>query len=226
MPDSLRDDDAPGSSLCLEVVEGRSKGQIFPLTPRSYVVGRLPGVDIRLADAGVSRRHLRVYVGADDSIEIEDMRSTNGVFLNGRRIERCKLALGDVLTLGPDACLRLARRTSVQATRADVTPVLVDRSITRFDAHPTLSAVEFGDATDVIVLRRPKVDELPISARQLEVSRLVAPGLPNAGIAERLGISVRTVTSHLDHIYGRLGISSRAALTRWIVERGLLEPET
>ena len=44
-------------------------------------------------------------------------------------------------------------------------------------------------------------------------------------IAEQLGISPRTVTSHLDHIYGRLGIGSRTALTRWIIENGLLEPE-
>jgi len=74
------------------------------------------------------------------------------------------------------------------------------------------------------VVRRPKLEELLLSARQIEVGRLVATGMTNAAIAEQLGISHRTVTSHLDHIYGRLGIGSRASLTRWIVERGLLEP--
>ena len=66
-------------------------------------------------------------------------------------------------------------------------------------------------------------ETLPLSARQLDVARLVARGLTSAEIAEELGIRTRTVTSHLDHIYDRLGISSRAALTRLIVEAGLLE---
>jgi DNA-binding NarL/FixJ family response regulator len=48
------------------------------------------------------------------------------------------------------------------------------------------------------------------------VALLVAEGLTNAEIAERLTVSVRTVTSHLDHIYGRLGINSRAALARHV----------
>ncbi len=65
-------------------------------------------------------------------------------------------------------------------------------------------------------------DDLPLSARQLEVARLVARGLKSAEIASALGISVRTVSSHLDHIYVRLGINSRAALTRLIVEAGLI----
>jgi DNA-binding CsgD family transcriptional regulator len=65
-----------------------------------------------------------------------------------------------------------------------------------------------------------------LSARELEVACLVAAGLKNAEIAARLGLSARTITSHLDHIYARLGITSRAALTRHIIEAGLLPAET
>jgi DNA-binding CsgD family transcriptional regulator len=42
--------------------------------------------------------------------------------------------------------------------------------------------------------------------------------MSNAEIAEELFISVRTVTSHLDHIYTKLGISSRAALAAYVAE--------
>lgn len=65
----------------------------------------------------------------------------------------------------------------------------------------------------------PTVGEL--TPRQLEVADLVAEGLTNAEIGEQLFISVRTVHSHLDHIYTRLGLNSRAALAAWVTERRL-----
>ncbi|HET7358317.1 MAG TPA: AAA family ATPase [Nocardioidaceae bacterium] len=65
----------------------------------------------------------------------------------------------------------------------------------------------------------------PLSARELEVARLVAAGMTNAEVATELFISPRTVSTHLDRIYARLGLSSRAALTRYLADSGLLEPE-
>lgn len=57
-----------------------------------------------------------------------------------------------------------------------------------------------------------------LSARETEVARLVAEGLTNPEIAERLFISQRTVTTHVQHIYQRLGVGSRSGLTRYVVE--------
>jgi DNA-binding CsgD family transcriptional regulator len=51
-----------------------------------------------------------------------------------------------------------------------------------------------------------------LTRRELEVAELAASGLSNREIASRLYVSVRTVTSHLDHIYTKLSISSRAQL--------------
>ncbi len=64
-----------------------------------------------------------------------------------------------------------------------------------------------------------------LSSRELEIVRLVAEDLTNAEIAERLIISPRTVTTHLDRIYTRLGINSRTALVRYTIEAGLLPPQ-
>jgi DNA-binding CsgD family transcriptional regulator len=57
-----------------------------------------------------------------------------------------------------------------------------------------------------------------LSGREEEVARLVAQGLSNAEIGERLFISSRTVATHLHHIYRRLGLRSRAALMKYVLE--------
>lgn len=61
-----------------------------------------------------------------------------------------------------------------------------------------------------------------LSARERQVAVNVAKGLTNAETAKTLFISPRTVSTHLERIYQKLGVSSRAALTRYIVEKGLL----
>jgi len=61
-----------------------------------------------------------------------------------------------------------------------------------------------------------------LSVREVEVLRLVAEGLTDAQVAERLYLSQRTVGSHLRSVYNKLGVSSRAAATRFAVEHGLV----
>lgn len=62
----------------------------------------------------------------------------------------------------------------------------------------------------------------PLRPRELDVARLVAQGLTNPQIAERLGIRPRTVATHLENAYRRLGIGSRAELARHLSEAGLI----
>lgn len=60
--------------------------------------------------------------------------------------------------------------------------------------------------------------ESELSKRELEVARLVAQGLTNIEIAEALIISPRTVSTHLENMYRRLGINSRASLVKYLME--------
>ncbi|MDQ3978503.1 MAG: helix-turn-helix transcriptional regulator [Actinomycetota bacterium] len=63
-----------------------------------------------------------------------------------------------------------------------------------------------------------------LSEREVEVLALVAQGRTNRAIAEALFISEKTVTSHLTHIFTKLGVSSRAAATAFAYEHGLSRP--
>ena len=62
-----------------------------------------------------------------------------------------------------------------------------------------------------------------LTARERDVVRLVALGHTNSEIADRLTLSVRTIETHRARIQRRLGLSRRAQLVRWALERGLLE---
>ena len=61
-----------------------------------------------------------------------------------------------------------------------------------------------------------------LTAREVEVLRLVAQGLTDAQVAEQLVISLRTVTTHLTSIYNKLGVNSRTAAARFALEHWLV----
>jgi len=61
-----------------------------------------------------------------------------------------------------------------------------------------------------------------LTAREMDVLRLLVQGLTSAQIAERLVIGLVTVNSHVRSIYSKLGVTSRAAATRYALEHNLL----
>ena len=61
-----------------------------------------------------------------------------------------------------------------------------------------------------------------LTSREVEVLGLVAGGMTNAQVANRLFLSPRTVQRHLNSVYHKLGVSSRTAATRFALEHGLL----
>jgi DNA-binding NarL/FixJ family response regulator len=82
------------------------------------------------------------------------------------------------------------------------------------------SEVEF----DAVVMRRRRVDEPveSLTAREVQVLELLAEGLPNKAIAERLSISDQTVKFHVSSISGKLGAANRTDAVRRAVRRGLV----
>ncbi len=60
-----------------------------------------------------------------------------------------------------------------------------------------------------------------LTAREMEVLRLVAGGLTDVQVAEKLILSPRTVHAHISSIYSKLGVTSRSAATRYVIEHHL-----
>jgi hypothetical protein len=73
--------------------------RITPLTEPEYLVGRHRDNQIQITDLGVSGFHARIFRGADGYV-IEDLKSRNGVWLNGTRVFQAVLRQGDKLRLG------------------------------------------------------------------------------------------------------------------------------
>jgi non-specific serine/threonine protein kinase len=63
-----------------------------------------------------------------------------------------------------------------------------------------------------------KEDASELTARELEVARLVADGLSNPAIAAALFVSVATVKTHVSHILGKLALQSRVQLASWVAD--------
>jgi DNA-binding CsgD family transcriptional regulator len=60
-----------------------------------------------------------------------------------------------------------------------------------------------------------------LSRREVEVVRLVAVGRTSGEIASELFISTRTAEHHIANIYTKIGVSNRAAATRWAIANGI-----
>ena len=101
------------------------------------------------------------------------------------------------------------------------------RAMTQEEAiEYVLSAKEPSTTTPSSTPEQPSasLSEHPagLTPREVEVLGLVATGLTNAQVAQRLFLSPRTVQRHLNSIYHKLGVSSRTAATRFAIEHRLL----
>jgi len=79
------------------------------------LIGRGYGNDLRINNPTVSTKHARIYTYLTVSY-IEDLGSTNGTFVNGKRIDKHVLHPGDVIALGEYEMLLDMRRAEEQAT--------------------------------------------------------------------------------------------------------------
>ncbi len=70
-------------------------------------------------------------------------------------------------------------------------------------------------AREFLLSRRQSGQEVTFTTREQEVLDMLAGGLPNRAIAQRMGISERTVKAHVTNIFHRLGVSDRTQAALW-----------
>lgn len=86
-------------SGALVIKKGGFPGTAYDLSAPETLIGRHPATDITLVDEGVSREHAVVTMD-DDGFSIEDLQSTNGTKLNGKRVRSATLTHGDRIQVG------------------------------------------------------------------------------------------------------------------------------
>ncbi len=80
---------------------GQPTETTFRLLPSSTrTIGRATGADFILDEALVSRVHCRVEVNVSGDLDVTDLGSTNGTFVNGTRVTTARLVPGDRLKVG------------------------------------------------------------------------------------------------------------------------------
>ena len=83
------------------ILESNDPALVFRMLPRSLkTVGRAPRADFIVDAPLVSRLHCRLSMDGNDCLDVEDLGSTNGTFVNGRKVRRAALRAGDTLKVG------------------------------------------------------------------------------------------------------------------------------
>ena len=175
-----------------------------------------------------SRRRVPVLIGSGEGVprllvlrkaEVVIGRSSDAdVVVGARGISRCHakivIATADSATL---IDLESKNGTFINGVRIDVAPLREGDDI----GVGPVAVLQFArrDEDELIEVRTATgVAELSgLTPRQSEIAQLVAEGLTNPLIAAKLGLKPRTVTSHLEQVFSKLGIRSRTELTRLIV---------
>ena len=89
------------------VIAGAQKGDYYPLSQRTNVIGRDEGLPIQILDERISRKHVQLHFDRDrEKYYTIDMKSKHGVFINGSKINKeTALADGDQIRIGDTTLL-------------------------------------------------------------------------------------------------------------------------
>ncbi|MDP9491152.1 MAG: FHA domain-containing protein, partial [Actinomycetota bacterium] len=86
--------------MWLTLRTGSQRGSKAEIAQGSFVLGRDEDCDLALDDSKVSWHHASIELGPDGRAELRDLRSSNGTFVNGTRVDSTVLEGGEQIQLG------------------------------------------------------------------------------------------------------------------------------
>jgi DNA-binding CsgD family transcriptional regulator len=158
---------------------------------RKQIIGRAPECAIQLFDERVSRQHAKIWERGGVAF-IRDLKSRNGTFVNGERVERCTLLSGKTLRIGDISFEVITSQSSVRS-----------------------NAFARGNATTVkheIPVGVINTNFAGLSDGQRQVLRLLVQGASEKEVATTLSLSYHTIHAHVKQIYRQLEVRSRGEL--------------
>jgi hypothetical protein len=144
--------------LEIEILSGPLKGKRLKLPTGIHMVGRGLG-PLPFQDLGLSQEHAKIHVFAH-RIEVEDVGSTNGTFVNGSKVARQLLKDGDEVRLGPESTFRILGEEPVEGgPRQAMAPS------PRFDTMQTPTpAAARGEGRSITEISEPSMPAPPFTA--------------------------------------------------------------
>ena len=174
--------------------------------------------DIR-ATARLASARLAMH-GGDHVLAIDELETALTLLIHRRRPllnARIRLELARALSRAGERASALVEAGSAMRAFTDL------RVVPDIDAARALLSELAGDASDASpgaptepAPRHPSGAVENLSRREAEIAELVAQGLTNRAMAEKLFLSVRTVETHVDRALGKLGLHTRTQLATWV----------
>ncbi|APR84386.1 Sigma-54 dependent DNA-binding response regulator [Minicystis rosea] len=190
----------------LHVASGSEPSSVYPLQNARTRIGREAeaGADLVLPDPAVSRVHaVIVGLAGEDTLWVQDSASSNGLFINGRKVDGASVRAGDVIRIG-DSMLVVGRGTPAPEEEAGdlglvgQSPPIADlRSLLRKVAPSTLSVLTIGaTGTGKELVARALHDESGRRGQFVAVNCAALPGtlVENVLFGHRKGAYTGAVT--------------------------------
>jgi diguanylate cyclase (GGDEF)-like protein len=103
----------------LVVIAGPDAGLLVHLNNSKFIVGRDPTCHIHLKDESISRFHASIKSSRKGYLIIQDLNSTNGTFIDGKRIHRHRLKEGDKILFGQNTLIRFEKQDAIDESYYD-----------------------------------------------------------------------------------------------------------
>jgi diguanylate cyclase (GGDEF)-like protein len=125
--------ESKSKTACLLILDGSDAGNLIALDSRPLTLGRKPDCDVVLRDEGVSRYHAKIKLENNNRLSILDLKSTNGTYVRGEKIEQTVLEAGDKVLFG--------RRTLVRFILEDVLDRVYQQDTTQRKTRDNLTGI-------------------------------------------------------------------------------------